>query len=93
MVVRLSTDSQYAQKGIDEWMPKWKRNGWKNSKKAGVANKSLWIALDAAIAIHERVEFSWVKAHSGLVHNEVADTLATRGFKGSTYCPTDRFDV
>jgi ribonuclease HI len=66
MVVWLSTDSQYVQKGINEWMPKWKRNGRKNSKKAGVANKSLWISLDAAIGRHRRVEFSWVKAHEAL---------------------------
>jgi ribonuclease HI len=73
-------------------MPKWKKNGWRNSKKAGVANKSLWLALDAAVARHRRIEFTWVKAHSGLIHNEIADTLATRGVKGGTYCPIDWFD-
>jgi hypothetical protein len=93
MVVWLSTDSQYVQKGTCEWMPKWKRNGWMNSKKAGVANKSPWIALEAAVARHRHIEFTWVKAHSGLLHNEIADTLATRGAMGSTYCPTNRFDV
>jgi ribonuclease HI len=92
MVIWLSTDSQYVQKGISEWMPKWKRNGWRNAKKARVANKSLQLALEAAIARHKRVEFTWVKAHSGILHNEIADTLATRGVKGSTYCPTNRFD-
>jgi hypothetical protein len=34
MVVWLSTDSQYVQKGMCELMRKWKRNGWRNSKKA-----------------------------------------------------------
>jgi ribonuclease HI len=88
MVIWLSTDSQYVQKGVTEWMPKWKLNGWKNSKKAGVANKSLWLGLESAIERHRRVEFSWVKAHSGLIHNEIADTLATRGVKG---VPTARY--
>jgi ribonuclease HI len=92
MVIWLSTDSQYVQKGVNEWMPKWRRNGWRNSKKAGIANKSLWLGLEAAIARHRRVEFTWVKAHSGLLHNEIADTLATRGVKGSTYCPINWFD-
>jgi ribonuclease HI len=92
MVIWPSTDSQYVQKGINECMPKWKRNGWRNSKKAGVANKSLWLALEAAIARHRCIEFTWVKAHSGLLHNEIADTLATRGVQGSTYCPIDWFD-
>jgi hypothetical protein len=31
--------------------------------------------------------------NSGLLHNEIADTLATRQVKGTTYCPTNRFDV
>jgi hypothetical protein len=74
-------------------MPRWKHNEWRNSKKAGVAKKSPWIALHVAIAQHRRVEFSCVKAHSGLLHNEIADTLATRGVRGSTFCPTDRFDA
>jgi hypothetical protein len=26
------------------------------------------------------------------LHNEIADTLATKGVKGSTYCPIDWFD-
>jgi hypothetical protein len=57
-----------------------------------VANKSLWLALDAAVALHRRIEFTWVKAHSGILHNEVADTLATRGVKGGTHCPIDWFN-
>jgi ribonuclease HI len=92
MKVWLSTDSQCVQKGVNGWMPKWKRNGWRNSKKAGIANKSLWLGLEAAIARHRRIEFTWVKAHSGILHNEIADTLATRGVKGNTYCPINWCD-
>jgi ribonuclease HI len=92
MVIWLSTDSQYVQKGVTEWMPKWKKNGWRNSKKSWIANKSLWLELEAAIARHRRIEFTWVKAHSGILHNEIVDTLATRGVKGNTYCPINWFD-
>jgi hypothetical protein len=92
MVIWLSTDSQYVQKGMSEWMPKWKRNGWRNAKKAGVANKTLWLGLEAAVARHKRVEFTWVKAHSGILHNEIADTLATRGVNGGSFCPVSFFD-
>jgi ribonuclease HI len=92
-IVWVSTDSQYVQKWINEWMPNWKRNGWRNSKKAGAANKSLWLALDSEIAPHRRLEFSWVKAHSELLLNEIADTLATPGIKGSSFCPTNGFDA
>jgi ribonuclease HI len=50
MAALVSTDSHYVQKGVNEWMPNWKRNGWKNAKNARIVNKSLWIALDAEIA-------------------------------------------
>jgi ribonuclease HI len=33
MVVWVTTDSQYVRKGALKWMPKQKRNGWKNPKK------------------------------------------------------------
>src|ERR1700704_4851050 len=27
--VEIITDSQYVGKGLSEWMPKWKKNGWR----------------------------------------------------------------
>jgi ribonuclease HI len=93
MIVWISTDAQYVQNGITEWIHGWKRNGWKNSKKAPVANKTLWMQLDSEIARHRPVEFSWVKAHSGIVHHEIADQLATRRVNGPSNCLTQRFDV
>jgi hypothetical protein len=74
-------------------MPKWKQNGWRNSKKANVTNRTLWLSLDTEIARHRRVQFSWVNGHRGILLNEIADTLVTRGVMGSSYCPTDRFDA
>jgi hypothetical protein len=50
------------------------------------------MALESAIARHRCIEFTWVKAHSGLLHNEIADTFATKGVKGTTYCTIDWFD-
>jgi hypothetical protein len=87
MVVWVTTDSQYVHEGVLDWMPKWKRNGWKNSKKQGVANAVLWCELDTAIGQHARVEFDWAKAHSGILLNECADQLATRGVTGGAYFP------
>jgi ribonuclease HI len=93
MIVSISTDSKYVQKGITEWIHSWKRNGCENGKKAPGANKSLWMELDSEIDRHRNVEFSWVKAHSGISHNEIADQLATRGVQGSSFFPTRKFDV
>jgi ribonuclease HI len=76
--VRLSTDSQYVQKGISEWIKSWKQRGWRTSSKAPVKNVDLWQELDALAAMHE-IEWLWVKGHAGHDGNERADELANRG--------------
>jgi ribonuclease HI len=74
--VILTTDSQYVRKGITEWMPGWKRNGWKTASKKPVKNAELWRRLDAARERHE-VRWDWIKGHSGHPENERADKLAS----------------
>jgi ribonuclease HI len=73
--VVLSTDSQYVQKGIGEWLPAWIRRGWKTAGGEPVKNRDLWERLQAAAAPH-RVQWRWVKGHAGHVHNERVDKLA-----------------
>ena len=75
--VHLTTDSQYVQKGITEWMANWKRNGWKTAVKKPVKNADLWQRLDTAIASHE-IQWEWVRGHSGHPENELADKLANK---------------
>jgi ribonuclease HI len=75
--VRLTTDSQYVQKGITDWMVNWKRNGWKTAAKKPVKNADLWQRLDTAISGHQ-IQWEWVKGHSGHPENELADELANR---------------
>ena len=75
--VKLTTDSQYVQKGITEWLPNWKRRGWKTAARKPVKNADLWKRLDEAVAGHE-VEWHWVKGHSGHPENELADALANQ---------------
>lgn len=76
--VSLHTDSQYVQKGITEWLPAWKRRGWKTSGGAPVKNQDLWQELDSLAARH-RIEWHWVRGHAGHPGNEEADRLANLG--------------
>ncbi len=80
--VRLHTDSKYVKDGITAWLPRWKARGWKTADKKPVKNVDLWQELEAAIGRH-RVEFHWVKGHSGHPENERADELARRGLTES----------
>lgn len=73
--VELYTDSQYVKKGITEWMPKWKRQGWKRGKDP-VKNVDLWKELDALAQKHD-IRWSWVKGHAGHHYNERCDELAS----------------
>ena len=73
--VVLSTDSQYVQKGIGEWLPNWIRRGWKTAGGEPVKNKDLWERLQAAAKPH-KVQWKWVKGHAGHVENERVDQLA-----------------
>lgn len=74
--VVLTTDSQYVRRGITEWMPNWKKNGWKTAAKKPVKNAELWQRLDRARECHD-VQWDWVKGHSGHPENERADELAS----------------
>jgi ribonuclease HI len=74
---RIYTDSQYVRQGILEWMPNWKRRGWKTADKKPVKNQDLWEALDALARTHD-LEWHWVKGHSGNEGNERVDALANR---------------
>jgi ribonuclease HI len=81
--VELFTDSVYVGKGISEWMPKWKANGWrrrdgKNLKP--VKNVDLWQRLDAQLGRH-RVKYTRVAGHSGHPENERCDELAVAAYQ------------
>jgi ribonuclease HI len=76
--VKLNSDSSYVLKGITDWMPNWKKRGWKTAARTPVKNEDLWRRLDAAIMKH-KIEWKWVKGHSGDTGNDRADALANLG--------------
>ena len=78
--VQLTTDSTYVRDGITKWLQNWKKNGWKTAAKKPVKNQDLWMRIDEQTARH-RVEWRWVKGHSGHPENERADALANQGLK------------
>ena len=73
--VKVHTDSQYLKNGITEWLPNWKRRGWKTADKKPVKNADLWQRLEQAEKPH-RVQWLWVRGHDGHVENERVDQLA-----------------
>ena len=72
---RLYTDSQYVRRGLLEWLPQWKARGWKTADKKPVKNQDLWELLEREAGRH-RIEWHWVRGHSGIAGNERVDALA-----------------
>lgn len=72
--VHIHTDSQYVRNGITSWIHTWERNGWKTSAKKPVKNRELWMSLREAEQ-RCRVEWHWVRGHSGHAGNEEVDGL------------------
>lgn len=75
--VDLYTDSQYVQKGMNEWRHGWKAKGWQK-KGQPIPNADLWERLDAIDRQHN-VRWHWVRGHSGHPDNERVDQLAVTG--------------
>ena len=71
----LFTDSQYVRQGICDWMPNWVRRNWKTAAGEAVKNRDLWERLHAATQRH-KIDWRWVKGHSGDPDNERVDQLA-----------------
>ena len=81
--VELFTDSVYVGKGMIEWLPKWKANGWRRkegTKLVPVKNEDLWRKLDAELARHE-VTYTRVAGHSGHPENDRVDELAVAAYQ------------
>jgi ribonuclease HI len=73
--IELHTDSQYVREGITKWIHGWRRNGWRTADRKPVKNAELWQELLAAAERH-RIEWHWVKGHSGHPENDRVDALA-----------------
>lgn len=71
--VKLFTDSQYLQRGIEEWMPGWLRKNWRGSN-GPVLNQDLWKELLEAARPHQ-ITWQWIKGHAGNRYNTRVDWL------------------
>jgi ribonuclease HI len=73
--IEVVTDSEYVKNGVESWMARWKKNGWKTAAKKPVMNQDLWEALDHALERHTTT-WVWTKGHAGNADNNRCDELA-----------------
>jgi ribonuclease HI len=75
--VELYSDSAYLVNAFNNnWVEKWKNNGWKNAGKEEVKNIELWKQLDEMTKRH-RITWIKVKGHAHNEYNNRCDKLAT----------------
>ncbi|KAL1391212.1 ribonuclease H-like domain-containing protein [Phyllosticta capitalensis] len=74
--VAILTDSEYVVKGITEWLPKWKSNGFRTSTGKQPSNLDLFLRIDHKVREYEsdvlRISFRHIPRHQ----NKLADKLA-----------------
>ncbi|MEO6198874.1 MAG: ribonuclease HI [Sphingomicrobium sp.] len=73
--VAIHTDSIYVRDGITRWIHGWLKNGWRTANRKPVKNADLWQLLLDAVEPH-RIDWHWVKGHSGHPENDRVDALA-----------------
>lgn len=81
--VEIVSDSQYVLRGISEWLPKWKANGWKRKAVGNhqeIKNEDLWRLLDLLLLQHD-IRCQYIRGHSGHPENEKCDQLAVQAIK------------
>lgn len=82
-LVEILTDSVYVGKGLSEWLPKWKANGWRRREGKAwkeIKNEDLWRQLDELLARHA-VSYTPVAGHSGHPENDRCDELAVAAYQ------------
>ena len=75
--INIFTDSKYVKNGIEEWIHKWKKNGWITANKQPVKNKDLWFQLDN-LRENKNIKWQWVKGHSTDRYNNLVDEAARK---------------
>lgn len=74
--VILYSDSEYLVNAMTKgWVERWRSRGWMRTAKEPALNADLWEELYQLCQQH-RVEFRWVKGHTGVQDNERCNTLA-----------------
>lgn len=73
----IKTDSKYAMDSLTVWIKKWKINGYKTANGKDIKNKDL--ILSCYNLLTDKITFEHVRAHTGIVYNEMADRLANAG--------------
>ncbi|MEX0596834.1 MAG: ribonuclease H [Candidatus Paceibacterota bacterium] len=69
-LIYIYTDSQYVERGINAWMPKWVSNGF------NIKNRSRWKHLHN-LSKELTIQVQWIRGHNKNKWNEFVDKLCS----------------
>ncbi|XP_029662753.1 ribonuclease H1-like isoform X3 [Formica exsecta] len=76
--LKINTDSKFLISCIMQWMPGWKKRGWRTVDNKPVINKTELLEMEKEL---KSLTIAWnhVNGHVGIHGNEMADKLARKG--------------
>lgn len=78
----IHSDSRYVVDGIGR-LKQWEKNKWTTSTGNPLANLVLWKELQTTLAEYKalsgQIDIYWIRGHSGIIENEIADRNANMG--------------
>jgi ribonuclease HI len=90
--VAVLSDSQYIVDAVkQDWLARWRENGWVTADKKPVKNVDLWAKLIDLLARH-RVTFEWVRGHRGHPENERCDKIAREACRAKQLAIDEAFE-
>lgn len=78
--ITIYSDSQYAVKGITEWMHGWKKKNWRK-KGEDIPNRDLWEKVYEAYSAVGEVTVKWVRGHANSEWNIYTDKLCEEAYQ------------
>lgn len=85
--LQVHIDSQLTIRGATQWVQNWERKNYIKRDGEPVKNADLWrIIHKLQVQCGKKgikINITWVKGHSGVEGNEIADDLATRGLNAA----------
>lgn len=92
-LVEVVSDSRYVINAMNNgWIHGWQQRGWTKADKKPLKNIDLWKRVYDVLSVHD-IEWRWVKGHTGNVHNERCDELATSAALGKSLAVDEGYIV
>ena len=82
--ILLCLSHDYLRKGIEEWLPRWKANGWRNASRKPVAYADLWMMVDALLGrlrASNTGDVLVLRGDPNHNHQQLANQVAERALK------------